>query len=157
MKPKVFTTAEAARACGKSSTSIKRWFDSGELLGYRIPGSQDRRIPWAYLVKFCRTRKWSVSWAIPTSVLLVSDGSEIAKALAQHFQDVGRQCSVSTPDTWEADVQHADPAAEAILTFANIGAAGQLQGIPIIRLSPDMTDEEALITFIIDEYVKPPR
>ncbi|MEM9246234.1 MAG: response regulator, partial [Cyanobacteria bacterium P01_F01_bin.153] len=30
------------------------WFDSGRLKGYRIPGSQDRRIPREYLIKFLK-------------------------------------------------------------------------------------------------------
>lgn len=49
---KVFTTGEVARICKVAPRTICKWFDSGRLKGYRIPGSQDRRIPREYLLKF---------------------------------------------------------------------------------------------------------
>lgn len=49
---KVFTTGEVARICKVAPRTISKWFDSGRLKGYRIPGSQDRRIPREYLLKF---------------------------------------------------------------------------------------------------------
>jgi DNA-binding response OmpR family regulator len=33
---------------------VSKWFDSGRLRGYRIPGSQDRRIPREHLIKFLK-------------------------------------------------------------------------------------------------------
>jgi DNA-binding response OmpR family regulator len=33
---------------------VSKWFDSGRLRGYRIPGSQDRRIPREQLIKFLK-------------------------------------------------------------------------------------------------------
>jgi two-component system, OmpR family, response regulator RpaA len=38
------TTGEAARICKVSQQTIIRCFDSGELEGYRVPGSRFRRI-----------------------------------------------------------------------------------------------------------------
>ena len=38
----VFTTGEAAKICKVSQQTIIRCFDSGQLKGYRIPGSKDR-------------------------------------------------------------------------------------------------------------------
>ncbi len=32
--------------------TVSKWFDSGHLRGYRIPGSKDRRIPLEHLVRF---------------------------------------------------------------------------------------------------------
>ena len=32
--------------------TVSKWFDSGQLKGYRIPGSKDRRIPRAALLEF---------------------------------------------------------------------------------------------------------
>lgn len=48
----VFTTGEVAKICKVAPRVIAKWFDSGRLKGYRIPGSQDRRIPREYLIKF---------------------------------------------------------------------------------------------------------
>src|SRR5262245_30435323 len=49
---KVFTTGQVAKICKVAPRTASKWFDSGRLKGYRIPGSQDRRIPRAQLIKF---------------------------------------------------------------------------------------------------------
>ena len=45
---KVFTTGQVAKICKVAPRTVSKWFDSGRLKGYRIPGSQDRRIPREY-------------------------------------------------------------------------------------------------------------
>ena len=39
---KVFTTGQVAKICKVAPRTVSKWFDSGRLKGYRIPGSQDR-------------------------------------------------------------------------------------------------------------------
>ncbi|MDD5026590.1 MAG: helix-turn-helix domain-containing protein [Candidatus Peribacteraceae bacterium] len=51
---KVFTTGQIAKICKVAPRTVSKWFDSGRLKGYRIPGSQDRRIPREYLIKFLK-------------------------------------------------------------------------------------------------------
>ena len=34
--------------------TVTRWFDTGKLKGYVLPGSKDRRIPRAYLIEFLK-------------------------------------------------------------------------------------------------------
>ena len=41
----IFTTGQVAKICKVAPRTVSKWFDSGRLRGYRIPGSQDRRIP----------------------------------------------------------------------------------------------------------------
>jgi len=48
----VFTTGEAADICGLSQQTIIRCFDSGQLGGFRVPGSKFRRIPRDKLIQF---------------------------------------------------------------------------------------------------------
>ncbi len=50
----VLTTGEVARICNVAPRTVSKWFDSGQLRGYRIPGSKDRRIPLDQLVRFMR-------------------------------------------------------------------------------------------------------
>lgn len=52
MGHKPLTTGQIAKICNVSSRTVTKWFDSGRLKGYRIPGSQDRRIPRENLIKF---------------------------------------------------------------------------------------------------------
>jgi excisionase family DNA binding protein len=48
----VFTTGEVAKLCNVAPRTVSKWFDSGKLRGYRIPGSKDRRIPLDALMGF---------------------------------------------------------------------------------------------------------
>ena len=50
----IFTTGQVAKICKVAPRTVSKWFDSGRLKGYRIPGSQDRRIPREYLIKFLK-------------------------------------------------------------------------------------------------------
>lgn len=50
----VLTTGEVAKVCNVAPRTVSKWFDTGKLRGYRIPGSRDRRIPVSQLVKFMR-------------------------------------------------------------------------------------------------------
>jgi two-component system response regulator RpaA len=51
---KVFTTGQVAKICKVAPRTVSKWFDSGRLRGYRIPGSQDRRIPRDNLIRFLK-------------------------------------------------------------------------------------------------------
>ena len=50
----IFTTGQVAKICKVAPRTVSKWFDSGRLRGYRIPGSQDRRIPREHLVRFLK-------------------------------------------------------------------------------------------------------
>ncbi len=50
----ILTTGEVARICKVAPRTVSKWFDSGRLKGYRIPGSKDRRIPRPELLNFMR-------------------------------------------------------------------------------------------------------
>ncbi len=59
----VFTTGEAAKICKVSQQTIIRCFDSGQLKGFRVPGSRFRRIPREALFRFMKENN------IPTDAL----------------------------------------------------------------------------------------
>ncbi len=81
----VLTTGEVARICNVAPRTVSKWFDTGQLRGYRIPGSKDRRIPVQQLVRFMRAH------GIPlgeldsgqTRVLLVDEDGELLSLLEQ--------------------------------------------------------------------------
>jgi two-component system, OmpR family, response regulator RpaA len=50
----VFTTGQIGRLCHVAPRTVSKWFDSGKLRGYRIPGSDDRRVLRADLLRFLR-------------------------------------------------------------------------------------------------------
>jgi len=61
-KKDVFTTGEVAKICRAAPRTVAKWFDSGRLKGYRIPGSQDRRIPVENLVLFLKENGMPLRW-----------------------------------------------------------------------------------------------
>ncbi len=73
----VLTTGDVARICNVAPRTVSKWFDSGQLKGYRIPGSKDRRIPLNELVRFMKANNMPTD-ALPAGRLriLVVDGSE---------------------------------------------------------------------------------
>jgi len=59
----VLTTGQVAQICNVAPRTVTKWFDSGQLKGYRIPGSRDRRIPTSELIRFMKAHD------IPTDAL----------------------------------------------------------------------------------------
>lgn len=49
---RVFTSGEVAGVCGVSADTVSRWFDLGQIEGYRLGPGGDRRIPYENLHKF---------------------------------------------------------------------------------------------------------
>lgn len=70
----VFTTGQVAKICKVASRTVSQWFDSGKLKGYRLPGSDDRRIPIARLQDFLRENGMP-PLDMPCVVLLSNDAS----------------------------------------------------------------------------------
>lgn len=50
----VFTMGDVARICNCAPRTVSKWFDSGRLKGYRIPMSNDRRVPREDLIRFLK-------------------------------------------------------------------------------------------------------
>ncbi len=88
----VYTTGEAAKICKVSQQTIIRCFDSGQLKGFRVPGSRFRRIPRDSLYRFMRDNN------IPTDalesgrrrILIVDDDPAVVELIREVLQTDGR-------------------------------------------------------------------
>jgi excisionase family DNA binding protein len=88
----VFTTGEAAKICKVSQQTIIRCFDSGQLKGFRVPGSRFRRIPRELLYSFMREN------GIPTDaldsgkrkILVVDDDEDLVELICDALDRDGR-------------------------------------------------------------------
>lgn len=88
----VFTTGEAAKICKVSQQTIIRCFDSGQLKGFRVPGSRFRRIPRDQLFHFMREN------GIPTDalesgkrkILVVDDDQDLVDMIVDVLERDGR-------------------------------------------------------------------
>jgi len=79
---------ESVVTAARNNDSLCKWFDSGQLKGYRIPGSKDRRIPVDELVRFMKVHNMPTS-ALPVGrmrVLIADTNSMNAETLAEALQ-----------------------------------------------------------------------
>lgn len=80
----VLTTGEVAKICNVAPRTVSKWFDEGQLKGYRIPGSKDRRIPVNELIRFMKSHNMPIT-ALPVGkirILIADTDGDTADALA---------------------------------------------------------------------------
>lgn len=53
----VYTTGQIARLLRVAPRTVSQWIDKGHLKGYRLPGSQDRRVLRTHLIVFLANRE----------------------------------------------------------------------------------------------------
>ena len=85
----VLTTGEVAKICNVAPRTVSKWFDAGQLKGYRIPGSKDRRIPMSELRRFMADHGIPMDGLAPASprVLIADDDADVLAALASVLRD----------------------------------------------------------------------
>jgi excisionase family DNA binding protein len=83
----VLTTGEVAKICNVAPRTVSKWFDSGQLKGYRIPGSKDRRIPVSELMRFMKLHNMPASslHAGKIRILIVDSDTNAASQLADEL------------------------------------------------------------------------
>jgi len=87
----VLTTGDVAKICNVAPRTVSKWFDNGQLKGYRIPGSKDRRIPVSELVRFMKMHNMPTA-ALPVGkirVLIADSNDKTASALTDVLQSEG--------------------------------------------------------------------
>lgn len=85
----VLTTGEVAKICNVAPRTVSKWFDSGTLTGYRIPGSKDRRIPLSQLIKFMKQHGMPLNGLMTgaTRVMIVDDEADVVEVLERILED----------------------------------------------------------------------
>src|SRR2546423_10494350 len=85
----VLTTGEVAKICNVAPRTVSKWFDSGALLGYRIPGSKDRRIPLIQLIRFMKQHGMPLNGLMTgcTRILIVDGEQDIVEVLEKILED----------------------------------------------------------------------
>jgi excisionase family DNA binding protein len=150
----VLTTGEVAKICNVASRTVSKWFDSGQLRGYRIPGSKDRRIPVSSLVRFMKSHGIPLDGLMSGNVrvLIVDADEEVCTQLQgimgeQTNYDVrtassaftaGVECERFRPHVMLFDLHLGDGEADAVCKA--IRENDDLQVTKIIGMSGKLTD-----------------
>ena len=157
IEKEVLTTGEVAKICNVAPRTVSKWFDSGTLKGYRIPGSKDRRIPRDELYRFMK------NYGIPmetlssgrTRVMIVDDEADIVDVLEKVLTEqtnyevhtatsgfeAGMACERVKPHVLLLDIQLAEGDARELAS--QVRANDNLQMTRIIAMSGKLTDGQA--------------
>ena len=152
----VFTTGDVARICNVAPRTVSKWFDSGYLKGYRIPGSKDRRIPISELISFMKENDMPMTSVLlgKMRVLIVDNDEKGVLSLADVLRVKGVYDVQTVSGGFEAGLvaQKFAPHVLLINIFAkNIDAAGicqsirgnsDLQAIKVIALANQLSSSE---------------
>ena len=168
----VLTTGQVAKICNVAPRTVSKWFDSGQLRGYRIPGSKDRRIPVAQLIRFMRAHNMPLNGLDGgrTHVLLVDADTGLLGVLQESLEaDGGYTVSVATsafeagviagthlPGVMVVDVTLPDVVPRQLTR--DLRANDDLRGIRLIGTSGGITEGQgqALIQDGFDGYLRKP-
>jgi len=153
----VLTTGDVAKICNVAPRTVSKWFDTGQLKGYRIPGSKDRRIPVNELVRFMKANNMPAP-RLPVGkirVLIVNSDESAASALADTLQtkaDYEVQTAGSNFETGTIAQKFAPHVLLVSLLAEGIDAAGicksirtneDLQTIKIIAIANRLSESES--------------
>jgi excisionase family DNA binding protein len=150
----VLTTGEVAKICNVASRTVSKWFDSGQLRGYRIPGSKDRRIPVTSLVKFMKSHGIPMDGLMSgsTRVLIVDGEDEVVQTLTKILSEqtsyeirssrnifaAGIECERFRPHVMLLDIHLADNEGRDIVRV--LQESDDHQVTKIIAMSSKLTD-----------------
>lgn len=150
-RPKdVLTTGEVARICNVAPRTVSKWFDSGKLRGYRIPGSKDRRIPLDQLIRFMKAHDMPLDGVETglTRVLIAEQDAELANALRTVLKKANLYDVVCVRSAFEAGAQVESHAPSVVLidvtmpgfagreTVRSIRNVAQMKDCPLIAMAP---------------------
>lgn len=152
---KVFTTGQVAKICNVATRTVSKWFDSGRLKGYRIPGSNDRRIPYTTLVEFLRDNGFPLAGlenAVFRRVLVLSTDYKLVATLTELLPANLYRVQLAS-SAFEAGVFCRDFKPHIIVLDARCGRSEVLHvagssliqnGVPVFRLGIANEDESDL-------------
>lgn len=168
----VLTTGEVAKICNVAPRTVSKWFDTGVLKGYRIPGSKDRRIPVSQLVRFMKEH------GIPfdgvsggkTRILVVDDEQEIVDVLSKVLGEQANYEVRSATNGFQAGIEADRFKPHVMLLDVHLGEADvrnvanlirgddELQMCKMIAMSGKLTDGQlqALKAQGFDGFLKKP-
>jgi excisionase family DNA binding protein len=165
----VLTTGDVAKICNVAPRTVSKWFDNGQLKGYRIPGSKDRRIPLSELIRFMKMHNMPTT-ALPVGkirVLIADSNEKTSSALADILESkadyevqtvqsnfgTGALIQKFTPHVLLVSLLAEDIDALSICKY--IRANEDLRTIKIIAIANQLSDSEsaALLQKGFDGYV----
>ena len=165
----ILTTGQVAQICKVAPRTVTKWFDSGQLRGYRIPGGRDRRIPASELIRFMKAHD------IPTGalefgqirILVIDSDWEMAETLSGALESKEKYEVCTADNSFDAGLiaQKFVPHVILISLMANnmdtdhickhIRSNNDLQGTKVLAIAEGLNQNEtnALLQKGYDGYI----
>ena len=168
----VFTTGQVAKICKVAPRTVSKWFDAGQLRGYRIPGSKDRRIPREHLVSFMKMHGIPLNGVEPgnTSLLILDADPGTSQLLSETLGSNGRfdiryaktafaagvAVESGKPAVLIVDVSLPDVDAQQLCR--DLRASEDLHSLKLIAISAAMTEGQgqSMLQVGFDGYIRKP-
>ncbi|MDD3586971.1 MAG: helix-turn-helix domain-containing protein [Thermoguttaceae bacterium] len=150
---KVFTTGQVAKICKVAPRTVSKWFDSGRLKGYRIPGSQDRRIPREYLIKFLKEHGMPINGLEDESfakVLIVAQDQVLIENVKRELPEEKSFKVTIASSGFDAGIAAESFHPDCIIVDFSIGKPEALQICQNLRRNPEFS-EIILIALLPDD------
>ena len=153
----ILTTGQVAQICHVAPRTVTKWFDSGQLKGYRIPGSRDRRIPASELIRFMKVHDLPIDTleAGKVRILLIDSDWEMASMSQKAIETIDNYEVHAAHSSFEAGIvaQKFCPQIIIINLMSNevnayqvcraIHASEDLQGTKVIACAENITAEQS--------------
>jgi len=140
---KVFTTGQVAKICKVAPRTVSKWFDTGRLKGYRIPGSQDRRIPREFLIKFLKEHNMPLQDLEDEAVAKVLVVAQDQVMIENLHRELPRERSFKVgvaSSGFDAGIQAESFHPDCIIVEFSIGKAEAVQICQNLRRNPEFVD-----------------
>jgi len=148
----IFTTGQVAKICKVAPRTVSKWFDSGRLRGYRIPGSQDRRIPREHLIRFLKEHGMPLGELEDEAmgkILLVGADSNVRSNLDELMGDSDFKIDVAASG-FEAGIQAESLHPDCVVVDFGMGRQEALMIAQNLRKNTEYS-ETVLIALLSDE------
>lgn len=126
MPKDVLTTGDVARLCGVTIRTVIKWFESGRLEGYRLPGSRDRRFTRAAVERFVRGHGLPEELLArggdgAPRVLVADDDPAVRRLVERALADLGTLQVATASSGWEAGLRTASWRPDVLLLDYRLG------------------------------------
>jgi PleD family two-component response regulator len=124
---KVFTTGDVARICRATINTVVKWFDNGELNGYRIPSSRARRIPKRDLLSFMKEHNFPMDEVASdkTRILVVDSDKKVRALFRKAFSNKDNYILEYATSGFEAGLKAAETMPDVIFLNVDLGDVDQ--------------------------------
>ncbi len=154
----VFTTGEIAKIFDVNINTVVKWFETGLLEGYKLPGSQARRVPRGELIDFLAKRNLPVVSAPgePVVVLLLSSQPDMTRQFRAAVESAFGYELYCASDAFQAGLVCAERVPEVIFVHLghtdfdlaefrrSLGRRPRLAGAGLIALAQEDLEEGIL-------------